>query len=125
MTAEALAALRRYTWPGNVRELENVVSRVTLRGSILVARDQPVVLEESSFILALSDAPSRPPVAPLHGPSEPILGGRSLREAVEDFQRAAITRAVAGCGGNWSAAARLLGLHRSNLHHLAARLGLR
>jgi anaerobic nitric oxide reductase transcription regulator len=27
--------------------------------------------------------------------------------------------------GNWAAAARELGLHRSNLHHLAQRLGLR
>jgi anaerobic nitric oxide reductase transcription regulator len=31
---------------------------------------------------------------------------------------------VARAGGNWSAAARALGMHRSNLHHLARRLGL-
>jgi anaerobic nitric oxide reductase transcription regulator len=27
--------------------------------------------------------------------------------------------------GNWAAAARALGMHRSNLHHRAAKLGLR
>jgi anaerobic nitric oxide reductase transcription regulator len=27
--------------------------------------------------------------------------------------------------GSWAAAARELGMHRSNLHHLAERLGLR
>jgi hypothetical protein len=35
------------------------------------------------------------------------------------------TSSTSPSSGNWAAAARSLGLHRSNLHHLAARLGLR
>ena len=49
---------------------------------------------------------------------------KSLREATLDFQRAKIRDAVAAHGGNWAAAARSLGMQRSNLHHLAKRLGL-
>jgi anaerobic nitric oxide reductase transcription regulator len=36
-----------------------------------------------------------------------------------------ILGAVQRNGGNWAAAARDLGLHRSNLHHRARRLGLK
>jgi anaerobic nitric oxide reductase transcription regulator len=125
LTAEALAVLRRYSWPGNVRELENVLSRVTLRSTVGVPREQPVVLEEASFLPALSEAPRSGADAPWRPEEHAGTVGRSLKEAVEDFQRAAITRAVASSGGNWSAAARTLGLHRSNLHHLAVRLGLK
>ena len=48
-----------------------------------------------------------------------------LAEQLARFEREAILAAVARHGGNWSAAARALGLHRSNLHHRAARLGLK
>ena len=37
----------------------------------------------------------------------------------------AVLRAVEANGGNWAAAARSLGMARSNLHHMAERLGLR
>jgi len=47
-----------------------------------------------------------------------------LRRRLEEFQRRAILASVARHRGNWAAAARELGLHRSNLHHLARRLGL-
>ncbi len=56
---------------------------------------------------------------------EPADAGQSLRERTEAFQRRVIQAAVARNAGNWAAAARDLGLHRSNLHHLAGRLGLR
>jgi anaerobic nitric oxide reductase transcription regulator len=49
----------------------------------------------------------------------------SLAERVDAFRRRAILKAVERHHGNWAAAARELGLHRSNLHQLAARLGLR
>ena len=52
-------------------------------------------------------------------------GGRPLRELVESYQRELIRNAVAAADGNWVAAARRLGMNRSNLHHLATRLGLR
>ncbi len=49
----------------------------------------------------------------------------SLRAAVESFKRELIFQALEENNGNWAAAARSLGLHRSNLHHLARRLGLK
>ncbi|MGK3982733.1 helix-turn-helix domain-containing protein [Sorangium sp. So ce136] len=48
-----------------------------------------------------------------------------MHEQVDAFQRGLIREAVARHEGNWAAAARSLGMHRSNLHHLAKRLGLR
>jgi anaerobic nitric oxide reductase transcription regulator len=51
--------------------------------------------------------------------------GKTLRETIENFQRQEILRAVEIHSGNWSAAARSLGTHRSNLHNLAKRLGIK
>jgi anaerobic nitric oxide reductase transcription regulator len=44
---------------------------------------------------------------------------------VDAYKREAILSALDDNDGNWAAAARDLGMHRSNLHHLARRLGLR
>jgi anaerobic nitric oxide reductase transcription regulator len=49
----------------------------------------------------------------------------SFRDQVVEFERRIVADAIARHDGNWAAAARTLGMHRSNLHHLATRLGLR
>jgi anaerobic nitric oxide reductase transcription regulator len=54
-------------------------------------------------------------------PGRPI----DLRTATQGFQRWLIRRALEASGNNWAAAARSLGMHRSNFHHLADRLGLK
>jgi anaerobic nitric oxide reductase transcription regulator len=65
-----------------------------------------------------------PPVA--EEPPEPSAAAvRPLAERVRDYQRRLIGEAVERNGGSWAAAAREFGMHRSNLHHLARRLGLR
>lgn len=119
-TDAALARLRDAAWPGNVRELENVVSRAVLRASAGLAPHSPVSigtahLDVSDAAPGATQAPGVPAPAP----------GAPLREQVEAFQRQAILDAVARHDGNWAAAARSLGMHRSNLHQLAGRLGLR
>jgi anaerobic nitric oxide reductase transcription regulator len=124
ISTETIDILSRYYWPGNVRELENILSRAVLKASIEYPRGEPVIVEPVHLGRDIStDAnPSQPSI------SETALAlpaGRSLREAVDEFQRNLITRAVAERNGNWSAAARDLNMHRSNLHNLAARLGLR
>jgi len=48
-----------------------------------------------------------------------------LKEATREFQRSLIEHALTKHDGNWAAAARSLGMHRSNFHHLAVRLGLK
>ncbi len=118
---EVLGLLAGYAWPGNVRELENVLARAILKAAAVTARGEPVRLAASHVSGDLAPSGSAQPAEdpPTAGPAA------GLRAQVEDYQRRLIRRAVARSGGNWSAAARELGLHRSNLHHLAARLGIK
>ncbi len=114
LTPEARERLRAHDWPGNVRELEHTLLRAALRAS-LGRRHELIVIDVAHLAL---DVPPAPAAA---SPGEPV---GPLREAVDDFTRRLITRAVAQAGGNWAEAARQLGLPRSNLHRLATRLGL-
>jgi anaerobic nitric oxide reductase transcription regulator len=116
---ERLAAAE---WPGNVRELENVVSRAVLRASAARERGAPVLVEPRHV-----DADAAGPTAPsTDEPADaPAPPARPLAERVRDYQRRLVREAVERNGGSWAAAARELGMHRSNLHHLARRLGLR
>jgi anaerobic nitric oxide reductase transcription regulator len=117
------ARLATADWPGNVRELENVVSRAVLRAGSGREPGAPVVVELSHV-----DLPAAEPGSPAEAPERPpdsVAAGRPLAELVRDYQRRLVAEAVERNGGNWAAAARELGLHRSNLHHLARRLGLR
>ena len=121
-SSDVQAALVNRPWPGNVRELENVVYRAVLRASGRVAQGEPVIVQLSD----LSDSPPAQELqtAPAVAPS-PLAAGTTLREAVQEYQRSLIQQALKSAGGNWAAAARSLGMHRSNLYHLAKRLGLR
>ena len=47
-----------------------------------------------------------------------------LRDAVEAYKRQLISTALGDSGGNWTHAARRLGLDRANLQRLARRLGV-
>ncbi len=112
-------------WPGNVRELENVISRGVLRaargeaghGRAIVVKIEHLDLGGAQQ-LAIAEVTSAD-----HAQEE--NSRLSLTDRVDAFRRRAILQAVERHRGNWAAAARELGLHRSNLHQLAARLGLR
>jgi anaerobic nitric oxide reductase transcription regulator len=109
-------------WPGNVRELENVVSRAVLRATSgtrdpdRIAKVTPAHLD----VIRSSTQPRVPDAAP---PTAAAI--RTLREELEGHERQVILAAVRAHDGNWAAAARALGMHRSNLHHRATKLGLR
>ncbi len=120
---EALSALQRYPWPGNVRELENLLSRVTLKAAATVSPGDPVLVRRAH--LGPDFAEASPPASGALAPPAVASTPESLKQATRAFQRALITRALAEHGDNWSAAARALGMHRSNFHHLAVRLGLK
>ena len=120
LSEEARAALAAAEWPGNVRELENVVSRAVLRAAAGKPKGAPIAVGLENVDLG--------PEGPVRAPAEamaPTLAAGPLREQVEEFQRRRIREAVERHGGNHAAAARELGMHRANLHHLARRLGLR
>ncbi|HYN42138.1 MAG TPA: sigma 54-interacting transcriptional regulator [Thermoanaerobaculia bacterium] len=107
-------------WPGNVRELENVVSRAVLRAAAGKPVGAPIVVGLEHVDVAPGAVREAPPTA-----AAPAPAGGPLRERLEDFERRLIREAVARHGGNQAAAARELGMHRANLHHLARRLGLK
>lgn len=118
---EVQELLAQYHWPGNVRELENVISRAILTASARVLRGNPVQVTPAALKGEFHPAPNQARKTS-HMDSPPAK--LSLRQAVDAFQRQLIRKAVARYQGNWSAAARDLDMHRSNLYHLAKRLGL-
>ena len=123
ISAAAKALLQAADWPGNVRELENVVSRAVLRAAGASRPPDGVVTIEPAHVDVVAGAGPAPV-----GASSPVPAAMTeapLRDQLEAFERQAILDAVVRHGGNWAAAARSLGMHRSNLHHRATRLGLR
>ncbi len=114
------ARLAAADWPGNVRELENVVSRAVLRAAAGKPPGAPIVVGLEHVDVATGGVREEPAVA-----GAPGAGGGPLRDQVEEFERRLIREAVERHEGNRAAAARELGMHRANLHHLARRLGLK
>jgi len=117
--------LKAYHWPGNVRELENVLSRAVLKAAAGVSRGETVIVQlthlGSDFTQESLPIDSKSPST-----AETRLPKNiSMKDATREYQRALIQKALTEHEGNWSAAARSLGMHRSNLHHLASRLGLK
>jgi len=100
-SADAMAALCRYSWPGNVRELQHVVARAAL----LCSTD--VITSEQ-----LSDL-------------EPVEPGQPLSKHLREEKLRQVQQALAQTGGNQAAAARLLGMSRSNFARLLKSLGLK
>ena len=116
--------LSRYSWPGNVRELENIISRAILKASSESPRGNPVIIKP---IHLGGDLTSIDTNVDLSSPDlDPLISKElNLQEAVQQFKKQLIQHALTKNDGNWAAAAKDLGMHRSNLHHLATRLGLR
>ena len=88
----ARSPLLRWSWPGNVRELEHVLLPGVLRaaGSL---RGQPVTVDAEHLDLphVASEGPVPSPSAPAPDGGIPDVG---LRDAVDEFQRRLILRAV-------------------------------
>ncbi len=105
LSPEALELLLRYPWPGNVRELENLMERL-------------VILCEGEVIRP-GDLPERfqplPPVSLPEPPPDFPPEGISLTEAVQDFERRLILKALEKSRWVKSRAAQLLHLNRTTL----------
>jgi len=123
ISTNAVEILSQYSWPGNVRELENIISRAILKASSETPRGNSVLLKP---IHLGGDLISLGTVDQLSSPDlDSIISKElSLNEAVQHFKKQLIQRALTKNDGNWAATAKDLGMHRSNLHHLATRLGL-
>jgi anaerobic nitric oxide reductase transcription regulator len=124
ISTSAVEILSGYTWPGNVRELENIISRAILKASSESPRGNSVIIKPLHLG---GDLISRNTSVELSSPDlDPLISKElNLQEAVQRFKKKLIQRALTKHEGNWAATAKDLGMHRSNLHHLATRLGLR
>jgi transcriptional regulator with AAA-type ATPase domain len=105
ITQEALDQLKNHPWPGNVRELKNTIERAAAlsTGDQIDAND----LDLKEF---------HPSPFTLH---------YSINATLSDVERAHIARVIDHCGGNISAAARMLGVHRNTLHNRIAEYAIR
>ncbi len=121
LTEPARAALVAAAWPGNIRELDHLLGRAVLRASARSSAATTILIGPEHLQL---EAPEWKPEDAHSEASLGAVGGRTLREIVEETKRAVVRRAVAANQDNWAAAARSLGMSRGNLHHMAQRLGL-
>lgn len=108
LTSEARNRLQAHGWPGNVRELRNLMERVAF-----LAPGDRIEADDLAFILS----PERDSAIDL----SIDLG---LGEATRRFQQEFIRRSIKRVKGNMSEAAKLLGLHRSNLYRKMRQLGM-
>jgi len=105
LSAEARRLLCTYDWPGNVRQLENAIERAVVLGSteLIVPEDLPETVLESGAAVA----------------------GAGYYEAIREAKRELITKTLQQAAGNFTEAAKLLGMHPNNLHRLMRNLNLR
>jgi transcriptional regulator with PAS, ATPase and Fis domain len=98
-------------WPGNVRELAH-----ELRGAAETARAAGVTELRPEHLAADAGLPLRAEPAPAPGTPRPRGPG--------DWSRDEIVAAIEAANSNLSAAARALGLHRTQLYRLMERHGI-
>ncbi len=101
-TTEAIAAIESHHWPGNVRELQNVIER-----AVLFCTSDRIALAELPLLKA------------------PAVSGTGLASTMRAEKRRRVEAALVQTEGNQAAAARLLGMSRSNFARLVKTLGLR
>ncbi|MCF7980801.1 MAG: nitric oxide reductase transcriptional regulator NorR [Pseudomonadales bacterium] len=123
LSLEAKQLIKKYTWPGNVRELEHVLSRAALKAINEQGRDTRSVLITQKH-LDLSADESIETGTPVQVKTPVYQGKISLKDATERFQREIIVDRLEKNHGNIAAAARELGINRSNLYRLLKRLDL-
>ena len=112
VTPEAMTYLMDYGWPGNVRELENVVERAVVLATgdeLNVALLPSSVREREGLVPAVHPAPN---------------GEISLKEAVTEYERQLIVRALREAGGVQKHAAEKLHVKPTTLHEMIKRLNI-
>ena len=109
--AGAVQLLTAYPWPGNVRELANIVERL----AILASAD---TITADDVARVLPNDGTRPAPVPA------AWGDVALAEALDQYERTLIARALSAARGNVAEAARKLSTDRANLYRRMRRLGL-
>ncbi len=96
--------LQQYDYPGNIRELRNIVERNVITGRMENS-------QESHFAGSANAGSIENPAA-----LSPAAERVSLRQAVQEYESAYIARTIEECGGNMTKAAKMLGIHRTQLY---------
>lgn len=106
ISEEARRLMCAYDWPGNVRQLENAIEHAAVMGSteLIEPGDLPKPISESEV------ADQRQ---------------KGYHETIRAFKRDLITKTLQQTGGNFTEAAKLLGIHPNNLHRIVRTLKLR
>jgi Nif-specific regulatory protein len=107
VSPHARACLMSYDWPGNVRELENAIERAVVLGSsdMILPEDLPeAVLEKAELAGASMTA---------------------FHDALREAKKQLILNAFEAAQGNYTEAARILGLHPNYLHRLIRNLNMK
>jgi len=107
ISSEARAVLRGYDWPGNVRELENAIERAVVLGvtELILPEDLPEVLFESE--------------------AESSAQSDDYHHLVNEAKSLIVMKTIEGADGNYTVAAKRLGLHPTNLHRIIRNLKLK
>jgi len=109
VSPEYLEILKQYDFPGNVRELENIIERSVLlaTGNLLSPDTLPSEVIESAEVAELV--------------KKTVENGLSLKKAkariTERIESKLIERVIKECNGNYSLAAKKLGISRSALYY--------
>jgi len=103
-TSDAITTLEAYSWPGNVRELENKVKRAAI-----MAEANQITSEDLELVAGESLEPEN----------------LNLRQAREEVDKRALTRALAQADNNVSKASDILGVSRPTLYDLMSKYGIK
>jgi DNA-binding NtrC family response regulator len=109
LTADALAALQRYSWPGNIRELRNVLERAALLADDAMIKPRHLHFEFESEDQPANAAPS---------------GFGDTKLSLSDMERIYIEKIIQEENGRIERAAQRLGVPRSSLYKMIKAMGI-
>jgi DNA-binding NtrC family response regulator len=110
LSPEVVDFFTAYHWPGNIRELENLIERLTILTphDTITLRDLPVGMRSADQTATLKE--------------DVLSGTRPLSDAVDEFERELIMKALQRTGFNQTKAALLLGTSRRILKYRIEKL---
>jgi DNA-binding NtrC family response regulator len=110
LSPEVVDFFMSYHWPGNVREVENLIERLTILSprETITIQDLPETMRSRDQTASIKE--------------EVLSGSRPLSEAVDEFERELILKALQRTGFNQTKAASLLGTSRRILRYRMEKL---
>jgi len=110
LSPEVVDFFTSYYWPGNIRELENLIERLTILTphETVMLRDLPAGMRSTDHTATLKE--------------DVLSGARPLSDAVDEFERELIVKALQRTGFNQTKAASLLGTNRRILKYRIEKL---